>query len=219
MSLVYVSLAQNMTPWVTSVWAYFWIGERLKMKDYLMIGTSFIGVTLITIGSAEEKHKSHNSSIWAAIACALVPILLAYSEIIMSTMKGLHKYTVSLYVNPTLTFFMILDQVVQGDSPYIFTQLEGIDWLLLVVFGINAMGVQVLKYLAVQYEDPAKLSPIQYMNSVYQLLFEVFLFHAVFSDLQWWGLIVMFISFACVGGASFYIQYRDAKILKELLDQ
>jgi drug/metabolite transporter (DMT)-like permease len=212
MSLVYVSLSQNMTPWVTAIWAYFWIGERLKMKDILMICTTFIGVTLITLGFAEDKHKSQSPSIWAAVACFMVPILLAYAAILMSTMKGLHQYTVALYLNPTLTFFMILDQVVQGDSPYIFTQLDGIDWLLLLVFGVNAFAVQTLKYLALQYQDPAKLSHYQYMNSVYQLMYDLFLFNAVFSDLQWWGLIVMIMSYVTVGGTGIYLQYKDDKI-------
>lgn len=146
MDLVYVSLSQNATPWVTAVWSYFWIGERLKVKDILLICGTFVGVTLITFGFADDGHKS--PPLWAAIFCVMVPVLLAYAAILMSTMKGLHPNAVSLYLNPCLTFFMILDQVICNTSPSIFWHLEFFDWFLLFIFGINAFAVQTLKYLA-----------------------------------------------------------------------
>lgn len=132
----------------------------------------------------------------------------------MSTMKGLHPNAVSLYLNPTLTFFMIMDQVVCATSPSIFWHLEFFDWFLLFIFGVNAFAVQSLKYMALQYQEPAKLSHYQYMNSVYQLMFDVFLFNAVFSALQWWGLAFMFMTYFVVGVYSVIKMQRDDALKK-----
>lgn len=52
------------------------------------------------------------------------------------------------------------------------------------------------------------------MNSVYQLLFDVFLFNATFSALQWWGLAFMFVSYFSVGVISMVKNSRDDALKK-----
>jgi len=50
LSLVFIGLAQNITPLVTIVLSYFMTGERLKKSDFVMIFITFVGVTFVTIG-------------------------------------------------------------------------------------------------------------------------------------------------------------------------
>jgi len=50
LSLVYIGLAQNLTPLVTVIMSYFATGERLKLLDLFLIFITFVGVTCITIG-------------------------------------------------------------------------------------------------------------------------------------------------------------------------
>lgn len=70
--------------------SYYWIGETLQIRDIMMIGCTFIAVTLITFGFIDDKHIHPEPSIWAGIACLFLPILLSYAQILMNTMKGLH---------------------------------------------------------------------------------------------------------------------------------
>jgi drug/metabolite transporter (DMT)-like permease len=55
LSLIYIGLAQNMTPLFTIILSYFLTGEKLKMNDVGLIFISFVGVTLITLGSPSKS--------------------------------------------------------------------------------------------------------------------------------------------------------------------
>ena len=49
-----------MAPLITVVMSYFMTGERLKKSDFIMIGISFIGVSLITYGFKKDKNSIEN---------------------------------------------------------------------------------------------------------------------------------------------------------------
>lgn len=50
LSLIYVGVAQNLTPLITVIMAYFMTGEQIKTIDVFMIMIAFAGVTMITYG-------------------------------------------------------------------------------------------------------------------------------------------------------------------------
>ena len=55
--MIYIGLAQNVTPLVTIVMSYFMTGEKLKKIDIGLIFVTFIGVTLISIGFGRVKEE------------------------------------------------------------------------------------------------------------------------------------------------------------------
>ena len=54
LSLVFVGMAQNLTPLVTIIMSYFATGERLKLIDLILIFVTFVGVSCITVGIVKE---------------------------------------------------------------------------------------------------------------------------------------------------------------------
>ena len=50
---------------------------------------------------------------------------------------------------------------------------DGVDWLICVGFGITGVFSQTTRAKAVQYEEPAKLTVLNYFQSVIQLLMDV----------------------------------------------
>ena len=59
-SLIYIGLAQNITPLVTIVMSYFMTGERLKSIDIILIFITFIGVTFISYGFYLKELEAFN---------------------------------------------------------------------------------------------------------------------------------------------------------------
>lgn len=195
LSLIYIGIAQNITPLVTIVMSYYMTGEVLKTSDIVMIFVTFAGVSLITIGfnyDTASKNTHGQVPLFAQVGAFSIPFVLAFGNILMSTMKGLHENTVSLYINPTLAVVMYITMRQQGYDSSIFSTFDWLDWLLTVFFSINVVLVQTLKFMALQNEKPAKLGHFQYMGSVYQLFFDVCLLGAVFMPMQWMGLAIMF---------------------------
>lgn len=102
----------------------------------------------------------------AIVGAFAIPFLLSFGNILMSTMKGLHENTVSLYMNPALGIVMYIVISVQGlDNSLLWggadkdgKSFQWIDWFLIVFFSIGTVIVQTLKFLSLQYELPGKLS-------------------------------------------------------------
>ena len=159
MSLVYIGLAQNVTPLVTVFMSYIMTGEKLKSSDIYLIIVTFIGVTLITAGYREPVEKQSQPPTLAIVGAFLIPFLLSYGNILMSKMKGLNENTVSLYMNPSLSIIMYAYLWSADIDLVIFKTLGAADWILIVFFSINTVIVQTLKFIALQNEEPAKLGP------------------------------------------------------------
>lgn len=58
---------------------------------------------------------------------------------------------------------------------------DGTDWFICISFGIVGVYSQTMRAKAVQYEEPAKLTVLNYFTSVIQLLMDVFFLNTDFS--------------------------------------
>ena len=85
-------------------------------------------------------------------------------------------------MNPTLGIAMYIYMVCAGYDSSIFFKdsFEPLDWFLVTFFSIGTVLVQTLKYNALQYEEPGKLSHYQYFLSIYQLIYDVTLLNSQF---------------------------------------
>lgn len=196
MSLVYVGISQNVAPLVTVVMSYFMTGERLKNIDIIMLLITFGGVSLISYGFKKSAQMPKTIPLSAYLGCFLIPFLMSYGNIIMRLMPGLHENAVSCYLSLFMIIFCLIYMLAMDISFDGYGELFVFDWVLIVFFGALTVFNQTLKFMALQNEEPAKLSHFQYLNSGYQLAYDVFLFGAVFQDLQWVGMAIMFCAYA-----------------------
>jgi len=163
-------------------------GEKIRCLDVALMFLTFVGVICVIVGidhdNTKQKDTTHEElPIWAGLGAFSVPFLLSYGNILMSTMRGLHENTVSLYVNPTLAFLMYLCMKSQGLNCDIFYDFSLTDWTLMVFFSINTVVLQTLKFIALQNADPGELSHYQYTTSVYQLFFDITILGAQFAKI------------------------------------
>ena len=54
LEMTYIGIAQNLTPLLTVIMAYFMIGEKIKSIDILMIIIGFGGVTMVIYGFIQK---------------------------------------------------------------------------------------------------------------------------------------------------------------------
>jgi drug/metabolite transporter (DMT)-like permease len=107
------------------------------------------------------------------------------------------EYTVSSYTSFSMAIIYGLLMLQPGNDLRVATQnFEFLDWLILFGLGITSSLMQICRTRSSQYEEPAKLSIVQYFQSVFQLIFDILFFNTAFSMQQILGI-------AIVMGASF----------------
>ena len=72
-------------------------------------------------------------------------------------------------------------------------QSDAIDYFYYVAIGILTMMFQTLRFKAMQYDDPGKLAQYTYLQMVYYIIFDLFIFHVRVSSLQWIGLSIIWV--------------------------
>ena len=210
-SLIFQSIARNLTPIATVVMSYFMTGEKISNSEIVFIVISLAGVTCTTVGFSLNDHQNTNIdkkvdekqlefvTLIATLATFSVPFISAWGNITTSQMKNLHENTISCYINPSMGLFMLTVMFFKGEissSLSLFsTQLTWLDWLLLFLCGLGAVVFQTFRYMALQYDEPGKLSQYIYLSALYQLLFDIFIFKRQFIKLQWVGFGIIFICY------------------------
>jgi drug/metabolite transporter (DMT)-like permease len=141
------------------------IGEKLKPIDIFLILVTCVGVTLITLGFGHTKEELNEvddakAPLLAKLGALIVPFLLSYGNILMAKLKGLNENIVSLYMNPATAVLMILLTYAEGLDFSIFgaETFDGLDWAIIIGISILSVITQTLKFVALQNEQPAKLS-------------------------------------------------------------
>ena len=97
--------------------------ERFSRLDMFFILVSLVGVVLVNIGAGqkrkledEAKGQTEQDSlgdeyyiiILASVACLTIPFISAWSNILMRRLKGLHRQTITSYIQCTMSLFTII---------------------------------------------------------------------------------------------------------------
>ena len=228
-SLIFQGIARNLSPIATIIMSFYTTGEHIKKTDLLYISISLIGVTCTTIGFSLNNHAkcgafedtspspqpsaspASTPVLLATLSAALlVPILSAWGNITTSRMRGLDRRTVSCFQSPSTGLLMFTLIIIKGEiapTMQLLCSLELLDWCLLLICGGGVVVVQILRYVAFQCDEPGKLSQYIYLSTLYQLLFDVFIFQREFIALQWIGFSIIFISYSL----KFWSMFQELK--------
>ena len=116
----------------------------------------------------------------AIISAVCLPLLDAWINVTNRKMKKLHENTVNCYVNPSMLFFMgiiiLFRGQVQSTWDLLTIEMTWYYFFLYTVFGTLTMVNQTLRFVAMQYGEPAKLSQYTYLTTPYQLMYDIFIF-------------------------------------------
>lgn len=111
-----------------------------------------------------------------------LPIMGAAQGILLRQLRSMSEYTVSSYTSFSMAIIYGLLMFTPGNDLKAVTQnFEFLDWLILFGLGITSSLMQICRTRSAQYEEPAKLSIVQYFQSVFQLIFDIIFFNTAFS--------------------------------------
>jgi drug/metabolite transporter (DMT)-like permease len=139
-------------PIITTVLAYFFLGERAGVKAWLSVALGFSGVLLIV----RPAGLSIEVGALAAIAAAL------FAAIAMLAVRVLSERNASLSIS---IWYMILSTVIFLPTLFFWWMTPTFDQLLgLLLMGVASGVGQYLMILAFRYASASTLSPVQYGN-------------------------------------------------------
>ena len=86
-------------------------------------------------------------------------------------MRTLHENTVSCYINPAQLFAMLIIILIKGDLKntieLFMVQMDYKDYILFSILGFSSFYNQTLRFYALKYDEPGKLSNYLYLTTVY----------------------------------------------------
>ena len=80
----------------------------------------------------------------------------------------------------------------ESDVIGFITELNLLDWVWVMAFGLASVLNMTTRAIAIQYEEPGRLAVINFFNPVIQLIFDLLVWQSVFTQQQIWGIAVIF---------------------------
>ena len=164
-SLVFQGIARNLTPIATVVLAYFMTKERFSRVDIFFIIVSLIGVILLNIGTGMQNKGDASTSADGAdngrtqtfvlvlgfVASLCIPFLSGWGNIVMRSMKGLHRSTITCFIQISMGIFTAILIAIKGEfgtTRELILSFDSLDWTLVVLLAVGTVSNQTLRYLA-----------------------------------------------------------------------
>lgn len=154
-------------PIITTVLAYFFLGERAGLRVWVSVALGFAGVLLIV----RPAGFSIELGALAAIAGA------AFAAIAMLAVRVLSERNASLSIS---IWYMLISTVIFFPTLFVWWVTPTFDQLLgLVLMGVASGIGQYLMILAFRYASASTLSPVQYGNLLGAIIVGFFWFGEV----------------------------------------
>ena len=187
--MVLVSLIQNIAPLLVAFFSYILYKKGLSNLDIAVLITSFIGVAIMITGQVEEEETKDSVPVASLILPAILLITIPFNycsiQLFLRNMRNLSEYSITAWLNiGMLTIFLALTIITTPSelgtfdflSPFIWE-----DWVIAVLFGITSVFSQTARAKAVHYEEPNKLTVLNYFQSIIQLFMDILIVNVAFT--------------------------------------
>lgn len=197
--LVYVSIVANTAPLLIAFFAYVIYKERLTALDIAVLIISFIGVSVLITGSFEQQDSSElmqtASLVLPVILLVTIPFNQCALQLYLRSMRSLSEYSISAWMTiAMLAVFLPLCVLSKPDHEpllYFTRDFNIADWCICLAFGASGVFTQTTRARAVHYEESAKLTVLNYFQSVIQLAFDVLFLATPFTTQQILGVAIV----------------------------
>jgi len=111
-------------------------------------------------------------------------------------MRSLNEYSITgwMMIGMLIVFVplcVLTAPAHESSAFYFIREFTYVDWVIFVVFGFIGVFSQTSRAKAVHYEESAKLSVLNYFQSVIQLGFDIIFLHTPFSGQQIVGVLIV----------------------------
>lgn len=113
------------------------------------------------------------------IALVVFPIFDSMIFISGSLIKSLHSLTVATYYSLAMNVTFIPLTFIQCENTFaLLGSFLALDWTMLCVVSAISASISFMLHHAMKYKEPAKLALVDFFQAVFQLGFDVLVFHS-----------------------------------------
>ena len=216
---IFLSMGPILTVFVSSC---FLADAALKTKtiETLKLIVGCIGVIMIVIGKKVymDEHGSVDlwpTKLWHYGVIALAPIAIVIINLSLSTMRNLHYIVTPFYISVlTVTIcgviglfnmesFLPQKQEFQSSGVWLF-------WVLVVVVnGSCNVFAFLFKVLAYRHDRVQRLAPIFYVETVIQMVCDVYVFKVRYNWIQLTGLVLVLVMFGVILITAYVVRPKE----------
>ena len=177
--------------------AFFLLKEKVKCFEIVFIALSVFAVLIVVIGdnnSESEAATTVSSSLRYVMYGLLILnlFLSAAGTISMRKMKNFHEAVVSWYLNWTIAITSMTVILILGNGFAPIANFDWISWLLSIGTGLTGVSSQTCRFISLKMQKAAKLQRLTPLMTLWQFLFDVFIFKVPIALVQYCGLAFLF---------------------------
>ena len=186
-TLTLIAIVNNFGPLVTTLLAFVCLSEKITYGTIIALMVSFLGALVMILGGKDDSVVEEGSSVFGFVCLILNPVFVAIGTIMMRQMKKLNESVVSCYMN--FASVLVLGPLVyaMGHDLSICWSFSVYDWLWVVGLSGSSICSQTFRYKALQSEKASALQPYNFLNPVWQLIADILIFSASFTNMQMLG--------------------------------
>ena len=181
-------LVLSLNPIFLIILAYIFLGEK-ELPIFSTLG-AFIGIYLVSLNKPVNEESEDNiiGFIWVFV-WAWLQALINISVRILNIYQ-VHPFLRPIYIG---AWYLILTISMMGLSPSImaFPDYELLDIVLLWLSGLGATMFHVFLNYAFRYQKASKLAPMYYLEDMFTLLADAFIFGYSFVDSDYTGILII----------------------------
>lgn len=176
---------QYLAPIFTIIFAMILLKERVRLLQWGFIALSFSGVLLILFSRNSGGNTGELSLFWLGLGIISAVLSGVAYTAIMKLKTTDEPITIVLY------FPMISIPFMTALCFYDFTMPRGIEWLYLLIIGIFTQLAQISLTKALHGGSASKITPIQYLGSIYAFLVGYLIFFEEISNYIMFGIVLV----------------------------
>ena len=171
--LAIATTVQYLAPIFTVILAVILLKEKVKNLQWVFIGVSLFGVSLIALDKivGNQILSEEISFLWLGLGI----LSAAFSGVAYVAIMKLRNTDQPISI--VFYFPMIAIPVMIIFCLFEFTMPRGIEWLFLLLIGIFTQMAQILLTRALHFGDASVITPFQYIGAIYAFLLGYFYFH------------------------------------------
>lgn len=168
-----------LAPIFTTILGIFIVKEKVRTRQFIYFGISFIGVVIIQGFDPRISFIDLSVGLVAALAMGI-----AYNVIRKISNKE-HPLVIMFY------FPFITVPIASIISYFVWVKPQGWDWLILLAVGLLTQFAQYFMTLAYQNANLSRISSLTYLSIVYALGFGFFIFGETFTLVSFSGMFLV----------------------------
>lgn len=185
--LTIFTVITNMTPFMSFLLAWIWLGDRLGLFQIVMMIFCFAGVVLVAcVKNTDEDNdirKFGSYEIGIALTCALC-LIFAVSAVSTARLKTMHFSVLQFYLalNTLLSSGIWLICCLAFDQE-VFSFVGAVPWIEIIGGSLCDFFSQMLLIFMIYSMNPAMVGMFSYVKVFYCFLSDIFIFNMTLSAL------------------------------------